>query len=638
MLLLRSLLALAALTAASLLRADDVGGRQILFGPGADLAKLQLRSNTERQTWSGEGDALVVDVATGPKATPTLFISPRSGVWDLSAHGHVVATVTNLADEPMRVELRVDNAGRWQDKPWNSEALRIAPGKTAPIKVIFGHHYGYNPGYKLDPAAVSAVVLFIEHAEKPRRYRIDSIVATGPAGETPPVKQSAIRHRPADGYLLGGAGATLEPAQLQSGKGVSATITPGANNKESALALDLAGPATDSTLVVTPPSGSWDLSRSTHLEVTFTNTGSAPVTPSFSAQAGRDEATNTAAPATPIAPGRSATVAVAYAAKDIWQGPQGDLATNATRRGTAGSKFKSDKAARLVFRFDHAAPAKLRIDSIRAIVVTEPLPKWVGKRPPVPGDWKLTLDENFDQPTLDASIWEPIGPNWWGEKKLTRNSRDNVLLRDGHAVLRLEKRPGWQADDPTSGHRADYATGILRSYGKWVQLYGYFEARMKLPEKTALWPAFWLMPDRGEAAGEQWKRQSTDPRGMELDIMEHLTRWGPYRYTTAMHWDGYGKNHKATGAVVYFNPAPDGYVTSGVLWLPGFVAYYVNGREIARWEHERVGDIASEILFTMPIGGWDNEKRPVDAELPADFLIDYVRVWQRADLTPGGKP
>ena len=68
------------------------------------------------------------------------------------------------------------------------------------------------------------------------------------------------------------------------------------------------------------------------------------------------------------------------------------------------------------------------------------------------------------------------------------------------------------------------------------------------------------------------------------------------------------------------------------------LAYYVNGREVARWEHPRVGDIASEIMFTMPVGGWDNEKLPVDSELPADFLIDYVRVWQRADLTPGGKP
>ena len=74
------------------------------------------------------------------------------------------------------------------------------------------------------------------------------------------------------------------------------------------------------------------------------------------------------------------------------------------------------------------------------------------------------------------------------------------------------------------------------------------------------------------------------------------------------------------------------YITAGLLWLPGFAAYYCNGEEIGRWEHERICAEPSSILFTMPIGGWDNESYPVDSELPADFAIDYVRVWQRADL------
>jgi predicted dehydrogenase len=109
-------------------------------------------------------------------------------------------------------------------------------------------------------------------------------------------------------------------------------------------------------------------------------------------------------------------------------------------------------------------------------------------------------------------------------------------------------------------------------------------------------------------------------------------RW-PYRYTVAMHWDDYGKMHKATGSAVYFNPDPEGYVTAGLLWLPGQAVFYCNGKEVARWENERVSAEPSSILYTMPIGGWDNANHPVDAELPADFIIDYVRVWQRADLT-----
>jgi hypothetical protein len=36
-------------------------------------------------------------------------------------------------------------------------------------------------------------------------------------------------------------------------------------------------------------------------------------------------------------------------------------------------------------------------------------------------------------------------------------------------------------------------------------------------------------------------------------------------------------------------------------------------------------------MFTIPQGGWDND--PIDnTRLPDDFIIDYVRVWQRKDL------
>jgi beta-glucanase (GH16 family) len=119
---------------------------------------------------------------------------------------------------------------------------------------------------------------------------------------------------------------------------------------------------------------------------------------------------------------------------------------------------------------------------------------------------------------------------------------------------------------------------------------------------------------------------------MEFDIMEHLTRWGKYRYNVAFHWDGYDKNHKATGSEgLYIMPDKDGYITAGLLWLPGKAVYYANGVEVARWENERISNVQSEMMFTLPMGGWDNSPLD-DALLPDDFVIDYVRAWQRKDL------
>jgi len=47
-------------------------------------------------------------------------------------------------------------------------------------------------------------------------------------------------------------------------------------------------------------------------------------------------------------------------------------------------------------------------------------------------------------------------------------------------------------------------------------------------------------------------------------------------------------------------------------------------------------------MFDVVTGGWDKTLPQIDdAKLPEDFIIDYVRVWQRKDLaTPedGPKP
>ena len=48
------------------------------------------------------------------------------------------------------------------------------------------------------------------------------------------------------------------------------------------------------------------------------------------------------------------------------------------------------------------------------------------------------------------------------------------------------------------------------------------------------------------------------------------------------------------------------------------------------WEDPRISTIPGYLMFTLPMGGWDNT--PLDLkQLPANFQIDYVRCWQRND-------
>ena len=81
---------------------------------------------------------------------------------------------------------------------------------------------------------------------------------------------------------------------------------------------------------------------------------------------------------------------------------------------------------------------------------------------------------------------------------------------------------------------------------------------------------FWMMPDRGPDAGpEGWKRENTKDGGMEIDILEHLTEWGPGRNNVAVHWDGYEKEHQSWGTSnVYFGPTLDSWHNFGLMWEP----------------------------------------------------------------------
>ena len=385
----------------------------------------------------------------------------------------------------------------------------------------------------------------------------------------------------------------------------------------------------DLTVSLKPSVGRWDLRDYLEVHVRVRNEGKTSVTPCVRLETNGGPSDWIAAPS-PLAPGAEGVVTVPFT---------GAAVTNLGQPGT-GSHLTSDAVSAVTVATEKEPGERvLRVTSVMAVLPTSPLlPGWLGKRPPVSGDWVKTLDDEFDGTTLDPTLWSVSGENYWD--KTSHWSKNNVTVSGGVVRLRYEKKTGPNNDDPKQ-KASDYASGYLHTYDRWVQRYGYFEARMKLPTAPGLWPAFWMMPDRANRADSQGKRQDTGNGGMEFDIMEFLTRWGPYRYNIAMHYDGYGKDHKSLGTdKIYVQPDKDGFITCGLLWTPGSAIYYANGREVLRWENPRISSVPEMLMFTLPIGGWDNSPLD-DARLPDEFLIDYVRVWQRKDLASdidGKKP
>lgn len=546
---------------------------------------------------------------------PGMSVKPPEGTWDLSPWGHVEVTLTNTSDKVIAVGLRVD-ASSWKEN--SAELIRLKPGQTTTGKVYFG----YSFGKKSDPIDITKLTQLLIFSPKlkdtPISFRIESIQAAGPAGETPPIDPNTVRVDPKDGILLGaGSGIKLEQGKNVATKG-GAQATLGDGKDGQALKVTFTGGA-GQTAGLKPAEGRWGLTGGLELTAKVRNDGKSPITPGLRVESNGGPIEIKAA--TPLAPGAETELVVPYRNSVTWKNTPGG-----TKQDPAtGNKFTSNRVSAINFTSEGAG--EITVTSLKATMPPDTTPEWLGKRPPVEGDWELTFEEDFTAKDFDTAKWNLVGPNYYDQR--SHFTAKNNLLENGNAILRYEKKTGFQEDDP-SKKQTDYAVGYLNTFNKFAQRYGYFESRMRVPRIHGLWPAFWLMPDRGPNSGPG--RDSTKNGGMEFDIMESNTGWGPNRYNIAMHWDGYGKEHQATGSDrVYVEPDKDGWVTTGLLVTPGSAVFYCNGKEVLRCEDPRIADVPLYILFTMPAGGWDNEALE-DKDLPSDFVIDYVRVWQRKDL------
>ncbi len=610
-----------------LLRAEPAAAPKFLYdaNPVHSVSELVRVHESFTVTPRPEGG---IDVKAAPTKDgyPGLSFVPAKGekTWDFSPWGHVEAKLTNLGGKPLSLSLRVDNNGNWKDSPWNCENLYLKPGESKVLKVFFGYQYGYQAGYQLDPGAVSQVLLFLNgKSAEERSFRMEDLMVAGASGEKPDSHQNAA-YKAHSGMLLG-AGANERP-KLDAVGAVA--------HYQAQDAVAVSFEKSDGRLSLRPVAEKpdiWNLRNFHQVDAVVRNEGQEPaeLTVSVESPAGPTDSEKAT-----LKPGEKTVVSVSFLPKKPFKIVRTEGGKHQTEKGS-GTRFESNRARSVTFRA--ASGTKLTVLSVRASAPAGVFPEWLGKRPPVPGTWKQTFAEEFDGAEIDFYRWNIYTANFWDRR--THFSKDNVLLKDGKAILRYERKEGFHNDDPEDKSpvaKTGFACGFLDTYGKWTQLYGYFEARMKLPRAMGLWPAFWTMPDRGgdrdPKANPQWKRASTGDGGMEFDILEHLTAWGPYRFNSAFHWDGYGKNHKATGtSQMYCTADKEGYVTIGMLWLPGSIAYYVNGQLMLSWEDERICSVPSYPIVYMVSGGWANQ--PLDlAALPSDFEIDYLRIWQREDL------
>ena len=194
----------------------------------------------------------------------------------------------------------------------------------------------------------------------------------------------------------------------------------------------------------------------------------------------------------------------------------------------------------------------------------------------------------------------------------------------------------------------------MQTQGKQAWTYGYFEARLKMPnaENGSLWPAFWMSPDKAKYGG--W------PRSGEIDVLETRSyinnedrdHDGQIKVAADAHWGtGYGKgNHRHKQGITYVDGS-DEWHTYAVKWQEGKLEYYVDGRHYHTidnfaapnaTEHPGPFNIPFYLRLNVAVGGdymtgkYQDAHNSID-KFPATMEVDYVRVYQQ-DGTPPTPP
>ena len=247
----------------------------------------------------------------------------------------------------------------------------------------------------------------------------------------------------------------------------------------------------------------------------------------------------------------------------------------------------------------------------KALLLAPALLATVTAAPPAGKHWKHIWGDEFTGKKVDGTKWEKVGD---GPRRRAFWMRECAFL-DGKGNLIVESKK--------KGER--YLCGGLRSKGRFMHAFGYYEIRCKVPDQVGTWAAFWLYAPCVGKVGNGGRD------GAEIDIFEAVWR-DRDEINVAIHWDGYGKAHRSHGGAVKAPGVNTGFHTFGLDWTPEEYVFYYDDKEIKRTSAGGVCQVPLYVKVTTEIGKWAGDIR--QATLPDSFVVDYVRVYEAVPEPP----
>lgn len=254
------------------------------------------------------------------------------------------------------------------------------------------------------------------------------------------------------------------------------------------------------------------------------------------------------------------------------------------------------------------------------------------------GAWihNAQVSDEFEADQLDQSKWLIQGMNGNYRSNFigrapSQFSTENVRVEDGKLKLAAKWEPDFDFSDKID--RSDSKAKDGRAYenittaaviSKRQLLYGYMEIKCKAADASVT-SSFWMTGG-----------------GAELDVFEFLARPAQTHKThlqselwSSIHdWSSKGKGKSTwTDRLQLDWKVADGFHVYGIEWDPEYLKFHADGELVRTVTKQQVGE--EGWVIDTPLWIWVDSETfpwhgvPSEADLPVDYEIEYIRVWQK---------
>jgi beta-glucanase (GH16 family) len=247
----------------------------------------------------------------------------------------------------------------------------------------------------------------------------------------------------------------------------------------------------------------------------------------------------------------------------------------------------------------HVAPRKRHIGlshiPVKVAEQQSPLP---------PSGYNLVFSDEFES-TLDLTKWDFR----LNDKGDSAQEAANVEVSDGNLLVHAKKQ---------QVGNCHYTGGGVIS--KKLFVYGYYEARFKIPSSEGWHTSFWTMPvylplEKRSVEIDFCEQDSGDPNYFSIGLINH-------RET------GWNKSNVGRWVIEDAPNMVEEYVIIASEFTPQFIRFYINGRLIKEVDAELFPHGPSTVQLSCIASLKKGDRFQNDAQLPSRATFDYVRVFQ----------